>query len=147
MKITLALLYLSREASYIMSIGFTLPFAKSTGSLGYFEMTQDDVSAVREDLKSLLITNWGERVMHYSFGCNLIEFLFENNREEDVKERIADRIMSQVATWLPFVSVESLNIVFPEDDATLPSNSIGIQIKFRITNSPNLSSLTYVATP
>ena len=128
-----------------MPIGLTLPFSKSTGSVGHFEYTDDELSAVRENLRSLLVTNWGERVMHFNFGCNLREFLFEPYTSNEVKERIADRIITQVATWLPFVSVQDLNILTKEDDLSILDNTFKIMIKFRLINRPDLSSiLTHV---
>jgi phage baseplate assembly protein W len=124
-----------------MPIGLTLPFARATGSVGHLDFTSDELSAVKENLKSLLVTNWGERVMHFNFGCNLIEFLFENDKGPELKERIADRIISQVSTWMPFVGVDELNILFPEEDDSLPEHAIGIRISFRLLNRPDFTSI------
>ena len=95
-----------------MAIGFTFPFAKSTGSIGYLETTNTELAAVEQNFKSLLLTNWGERVMHADFGCNLIEFLFEQQVNNELQERIGDRIVSQVNKWMPFVSIDKLNLIF-----------------------------------
>jgi phage baseplate assembly protein W len=131
-----------------MPIGFTLPFSKSSGSIGYFKTTEDELSAVGENLKSLILTNWGERPMHFNLGCNLREFLFENERSAQMKSAIGDRVMSQVAKWMPFVSVDELNIVFSGDDPALPDHAIGLRIKFRLVSRPDLASvLNFVATP
>lgn len=131
-----------------MAIGLTLPFAQSTGSVGYFEFTSDEYTAIQQNLKSLLVTNWGERVMHYNFGCNLREFIFEPIRGRDLKERIADRVLSQVNMWLPFVSVDELNIVLAEDDPSVPENGIGVRIIFRISSRPDFASLfEFMTTP
>lgn len=121
-----------------MNIGFTLPFSRSTGSLGYFEMTRDELSAVGENIKSLLLTNWGERVNHYNLGCNLIEFLFENNDVDELRERISDRIESQIAMWLPFVVIEKIKVTFPEEDSNLKDHAVLISVSFRLTSRPNL---------
>jgi phage baseplate assembly protein W len=121
-----------------MSLGYTFPFARSTGSVGYFETTNDELSAVRENLKSLIFTNWGERVMHYTFGCNLKEFLFENISDNELKGRIADRIQSQVAQWLPFVIVDELFIFFNSDDGSILPNGIKIRIRFKLESRPDL---------
>jgi phage baseplate assembly protein W len=130
------------------TFGFTLPFARSTGSLGYFEVTRNEIDAVKANLTSLLITNWGERMMHYHFGCNLIEFLFDNRKDAELKNRIADRIITQVATWMPFLSIDTLNIFFSTEQPTLSEHAIGIEITFRVKNRPNLTGLlSHVATP
>ena len=94
-----------------MPIGLTLPFKISSGSLGYFETTEDEFDAVSNDIHSILVTNWGERVMHYNFGCNMREFLFEPISRVEMRQKIADRILSQMAMWLPFVTIDELNII------------------------------------
>lgn len=128
--------------------GFTLPFARSTGSLGYFEATRNEIDAIKANLTSLLVTNWGDRMMHYRFGCNLIEFLFENRRDIELKNRIADRIITQVNTWMPFLNVDELNIFFSDDEPSLSEHSIGIRIAFKLNNRPDLTGLlSFVASP
>lgn len=109
-----------------------MPFASSRDSLGHLEFTSDELSAIKENLKSLIITNWFERPMHSDFGCNLIEFLFENNKNLELKERIADRIISQIARWMPFVGIDELNVIFPEEDDSIPAHTIGLRIKFNL---------------
>src|SRR4051812_31143989 len=121
-----------------MPIGFTVPFAQATGSLGYLETTNDELSAVRENLKSLMLTNWGERVMNYNFGCNFLEFLFDNH-DSELSTRIEDRIVSQISTWMPFVTVTSVSVTFSDEDETLPENSIQIDLSFKVASRPNLT--------
>ena len=122
-----------------MPVGFTLPFKRSSGSLGYFQMTDDVYAATISNLKSLLTTNWGERLMHYNFGCNLREFLFQNSYSDDTRSAIGDRIMSQITTWMPFVNVDELNVILPEDDASLQPNSMVIRMKFSLSQQPDVS--------
>lgn len=122
-----------------MAIGFTVPFVRATGSLGYFETTNDYLSAAKENLKSLLLTNWGERPCNYYLGCNMKEFLFENVGSE-LKERIADRIVSQVERWLPYLTMDTLNISSSEDDRSVPENSLKISINFFLNSRPDMSS-------
>ena len=123
-----------------MPIGFTLPFSKSSDSIGFFETTSDDVSAVKENLKSLLLTNWGERVNHYHFGCNFKEFLFENMHQDELKSQIAERILNQIDMWMPFLAINNLNILFHEDDANVPENGLSVRIDFKLIEKPDLSS-------
>jgi phage baseplate assembly protein W len=123
-----------------MAIGFTLPFSKSSGSVGYFDTTSEDVSAAKENLKSLLLTNWGERVCHYYFGCNFKEFLFENIRTDELKTKMADRILNQVENWLPFIVIQKLNILLNTDDPSIPENGMRIAMSFGLISKPDLSS-------
>ena len=125
-----------------------MPFQQSSGSIGLFQTTDDELDAVRQNIKSLLITNWGERVMHYHMGCNLIEFVFEQMRGDSLREKIADRIIDQMATWLPFVTVVDLRIFFSDDDSSVPEQGIMVRMKFTTQNRPDaLSDLEHTVTP
>jgi len=123
-----------------MPLGFTLPFSKTTGSIGHFETTDKDIDAVREDLKSLLLTNWGERVCHYSLGCNFKEFLFETLHAEELKSRVIDRINNQIETWLPFVFIRNIDILLEDDDTNVPENGMKVNMEFGLISRPDLSS-------
>lgn len=130
-----------------MPIGFMLPYTVSSGSVGYFEMTRDELSAVASNIKSLLVTNWGERPMHRDMGCNLIEFIFEPQRSDELRSMIADRIMSQLSRWLPFVSIKTLNVMLSGDSPSVPENSISVFIQFSLNGRQDTASVgvTYVA--
>lgn len=112
-------------------LGPVLPFSYDP-SIGGFVYTNTETAATSENIKSLLITNWGERVMSYNFGCNLIDFLFENNRDDELKEKIANRINFQISAWIPYVEIHTLNITFPEDNPVIPKDAIGVFIGFKI---------------
>lgn len=118
-----------------MSIGFNFPFSPSTGSLGYLEVTDDVVSAITANVRSLLLTNRGERVMHIDFGCNLREFLFEQ-RTKSLKVRIAERIKAQLAKWMPFLTLTGLYVTFPEEDPAVPENGFLIHLDLQYGNIP-----------
>src|SRR3990167_3546047 len=105
-----------------MPVGFTFPLQRSTGSVGYFDVTKDDLQIAKNNLRCLALTNWGERVMHYNHGFNLREFLFEEKRGESLKIAIADRISSQVEMWMPYISIERLNIQFAEERPEIGEN-------------------------
>ncbi len=118
-----------------MAIGVSFPFALATGSLGYLEPTSDIVEALRSNVRCLLLTNWGERVMHRDFGGNLREFLFEQ-KTNTLRARVADRVRSQLAKWLPFLTLAGLYIVFSEEDPAVPDPGFGIRLELTYGNIP-----------
>lgn len=118
-----------------MAIGLSFPISLATGSLGYLEVTSDVVSAIESNVRSLLLTNWGERVMHYDFGCNFREFLFEQ-RTSSLRSRIADRIKSQLAKWMPFLSLVGLFVTLSEDDPSIPDPGFRIDLELVYGNIP-----------
>ena len=131
-----------------MGFGFNVPPVKSTGSVGFFQVTGDEISEARENLRLLLLTNWGERPMHFKFGANLREFLFEQTHDESLRGRIADRVNDQVATWLPYLSIDQLFITFSEEDDSLPPNAFRVTVGFSLKAKPSAGSgkVTHVVT-
>jgi phage baseplate assembly protein W len=128
-----------------MPIGLTIPFAQATGSLGFLAFTDDEVEATKQNIRSLLLTNWGERPMHFHLGCNFIEFLFEPMKNEVLRQKMSDRVIDQLQKWLPFVQLKELTITFHEDDARIPENGVGVNMKFSLISKPtNVASLFQV---
>lgn len=118
-----------------MPIGVSFPFQLSTGSLGYLEVTNDVVSAIKSNVASLLSTNWGERVMHFDFGCNFREFLFEQ-KNQSLRIRIADRVKSQLAKWMPFLNLVGISIYFSDSDPSVDENGFRIELQLVYGNIP-----------
>lgn len=117
-----------------MPIGLTLPFARSTSSLGVLAYSSSELEATYYNLKSLVLTDWGERVNHLHLGCNLTEFLFQPN-DDDTNELVKERLVSQVSQWLPYVSLDSVDITRPTD------HRMSIKIGFSIRGRQDLNSV------
>jgi phage baseplate assembly protein W len=128
-----------------MPIGLTVPFTQSTGSLGVLAFTDDEVEAAKQNIKSLLVTNWGDRPMHFHLGCNFVEFLFEPLKNDVLRQKMSDRVVDQLQKWLPFVRLQDLVITFHEDDSRVPANGVGVAMKFFLVSKPtNVASLFQV---
>ena len=118
-----------------MPISVTFPLALSTGSLGYLEPTDDVVEALKSNVRALVMTNLGERVMHADFGCNLREFLFEP-KTKSLRAAVADRVRSQLAKWLPFLRLAGLYITFSEENPGVPDPGFQIELQLTYGNIP-----------
>ena len=118
-----------------MSISVSFPFALSTGSVGYLESSQTIGDAIASNVQSLILTNWGERVMHADFGCNLREFLFEQ-QTSSLKVSIAGRVQSQLARWMPFLTLKGLFVTFSSEDTSVPDPGFRIRLEIVYGNVP-----------
>ena len=118
-----------------MSFGVTFPLQLATGSLGYLEATDSVVEAIRSNVRALLMTNWGERLMHPDLGCNLREFLFEQ-KTAALQARIAARIKAQLSQWMPFLSLTGLFVTFSESDSSIPDPGFRIDLNIVYGNNP-----------
>ena len=57
-----------------VAIGITLPFRR--GNNGFFAQSYRTIDQVKSNIKNLLLTSKGERLMHPNFGTGLQELLF-----------------------------------------------------------------------
>jgi phage baseplate assembly protein W len=130
-----------------MPIGFTVPFAQGTGSLGHLAFTNDELEAAKNNIRSLLVTNWGDRPMHFHLGCNFVEFLFEPMRNDVLRQKMSDRVVDQLQKWLPFVRMSELVIRFHEDDANIPENGVGVAMKFFLVSKPTNEASLFQIVP
>jgi phage baseplate assembly protein W len=65
---------------------------------------------LRQNVKMILLTNPGERIMEPEFGVGFKKFLFEPITPE-TSSKLESRIYSQFSTYLPSVSINNINII------------------------------------
>lgn len=91
----------------IYGLGYPI---QSSPSRGYFSK-QSGVTLVKNNLRQLLLTVKGERVMLPDYGTNLQNYLFEPLDKFTV-QNIRDEILHTISKYAPGVSVTKLQ-VFP----------------------------------
>jgi phage baseplate assembly protein W len=74
----------------------------------------------RQNLKMIILTSPGERIMHPKFGVGLRRYLFMNNTQRTLSD-INRRIEQQVRTYLPNVSIRSIKF-FSENGEEMGSS-------------------------
>jgi|TARA_R110002074_G_scaffold238551_1_gene410453 phage baseplate assembly protein W len=94
-----------------------------------FVMNKKFTTLVRQNLKMLILTVPGERIMDPEFGVGLKTYLFQNFHEGTLAE-IDAKVREQVAKYLPVVSIIGLSF----DQSRIDTNQLGIAIKFTIPN-------------
>ena len=109
------------------TINIRFPLRKS--SQGAFEGNVETIDAIRDDLRILLLTNYGERPILYEFGANLRKSLF-NEPGANIKQKIKDQIVSAINRWMPFVNIGEIFVLDMNDDYTIENNKIRIKIHF-----------------
>ena len=107
------------------SLGVALPLAldSSTG----FKMITRIKNLFKQNLKMLILTNPGERVMDPGFGVGLKRYLFENFGQ-DTMAQIDNKIREQVRIYMPAIQIQ--NIAFGRTDPD--NNYLGVQIRYSI---------------
>ena len=111
-------------------IGLELPFARSR--TGLFGLTETTLEQAGHNIKNLLLTAKGERVMQPDFGSDLRALLFEQE-DENLNINIKEAIQEAMSTWLPYIDISNVNI---SQDETKP-NQMKVDIDFSLNYEPN----------
>jgi hypothetical protein len=85
----------------------------------------------RQNLKMLLLTIPGERIMYPLFGVGLPRYLFENNGPNTFAA-IRGKIHEQVQIHLPYLQIDDVIFNYVEDNPDLHPNSLDVSIYFTI---------------
>jgi phage baseplate assembly protein W len=125
----------TQDRDELVFVGIDYPFHKSTGVEGWFKSTETTIEAVKNNIKLLLLTTRGERLMQPTLGLNLRRFLFEQFTDES-RITIENEIVDTFRTFLPFVEIKDLVIGMNETDA-IGKNKLTISVLFNITRDPN----------
>ena len=109
------------------SIGLSFPL----GFVGdrFFNRTKTIEEQAQHNLKSLLLTNIGERPHQPEFGSKLLSVVFEFKDETLIEEVIKEA----VDQWLPYITI---NEVITVVDAINP-NRLNVSIDFSVATSPD----------
>lgn len=119
------------------AIGISLPIQITNTA---FSQTFQTSEQVKSNIKNLLLTKRGERILQPEFGSGLQELLFEPN-VDDFEGRIEDTINESLEQWLPYVTAEE--IVVDSSDTLRDNNRINVSVKFRIGDNADLNVVTF----
>ena len=121
------------------AVGITLPIQR--GNDGYFAQSFRTFDQVRSNLKNLLLTKKGERILQPEFGSGLHDLLF-NPATEKFEEDLETTINDSVAKWLPYVIVEDINIDISKEQTD--NNQAKVSLKFKQEGDQTLDTLTFL---
>ena len=85
----------------------------------------------KQNLKMLLLTNPGERIMDINFGAGIPQYLFENQTPETYSA-ISGRIHQQVEIYLPYIQIDDVVFNYVENNPDLFPYSLNLSIYFTI---------------
>mgnify|MGYP003628759685 FL=1 len=115
-----------------MSSGLSamLPLTLSE-TFGAYNLNTNFAQLATQNLKMLLLTNPGERIMNPQFGVGLRRFFFEAN-DTSTYNQISERIISQVGIYLKFVRVDNITYNYVEDNPDLYPHVVSITLQYTI---------------
>ena len=121
------------------AVGITLPIQR--GNDGYFRQSFRTFDQVRSNLKNLLLTKKGERLLQPEFGSGLHDLLF-NPATEKFEEDLETTINNAVAKWWPYITVEDIDINISKE--MTDNNQAKVSLKFKQEGDQTLDTLTFL---
>ena len=83
---------------------------------GIFAMHFSLIDQMHDNLRNLILTNWGERLGLYDFGANLRPLTTELVSQDDFDAQAVDRISGAVQRWMPFITLETFESKIDRQD-------------------------------
>lgn len=110
----------------VTSSDIDLTFAKKANNDVF---KKSDAAAVKQAVKNLLLTNYGEKPFQPLFGGDLNRFLFELSDEFDEFE-IQDRVSSAISNYEPRAAVRSVSARIDPDNY-----NVDITVRFQVVTT------------
>jgi hypothetical protein len=112
---------------------------------GAYGLHKDLIDVTKQNLKMIIFTSPGERVMDPNFGVGIRRYLFAQNTPGTL-EVIKNRIRNQVATYLPYIVIRDLQVISPTIFGGAPgdvdSTRINISLTYEVPAAAIVSNLT-----
>ena len=99
---------------------------------GAYGLNKEIESFANQNIKTVVLTSPGERVMEPEFGVGLRRLLFEQNTSGLV-DAIRGRIEAQVKRYVPYVTLKEVKVESPSyPTGELDSRAITVSIRYFI---------------
>ena len=115
---------IDRNEDVFVGVRFPLDHSQE----GFFYKTKTILEQAKANMRNLLLTSLGERVMQPEFGSKLMDVIF--NQGPDVENEIDEAIREAVSNWLPYVLINEINM-FQE------GNQVDVSIDFSVSLEPD----------
>lgn len=102
---------------------------------GLFTMHTDVGKQISDNLRNLIMTNYGERLGFYDFGANIRPLVFDLG-SEDADQLAISRIKRAVGKYMPFVSLDGFQVFVDRHDNKEVAK-VGIQVTYKIPQLDN----------
>jgi phage baseplate assembly protein W len=107
---------LENERRTLPPLGIMTPVREGTGTDGIFKMHRDPAAWIKDNLKNLILTNRGDRVIAADFGANLLPLAMESLVQDDFDNEAVVRIKTAVDRYMPYVQLSEFTSQIVKDE-------------------------------
>jgi len=132
-----------KAAAETITVNFNprTPLQLSNNKSELFVMNTDLASAVSDNMKNLLLTNRGERVMQPDFGANLKAILSEFGTT-GFESEVMRRIKTSVSKYFSYVTLLNMTLEKVETPPEQGLVVVNVGISYSITNTQGEQQIT-----
>lgn len=105
---------------------------------GPYRLNKTLEDLARQNLKMLLLTIPGERIMLPDYGAGLSRYIFEN-KTTSLNDNIIGTVTSQIQKHLSYISLVKIELSEPADRP----NTISVLVEYYIPNQSLVQRLTF----
>ncbi len=113
------------------AVGLALPIQITNVA---FKQNYTEIEQLKSNIKNLLLTKQGERLMNPLFGTGVEGLLFEQITD-DFEDRVQEIITNSVERYIPNISIDE--IIVDMSNENKDKNLVNISLKFRSRNTGN----------
>lgn len=93
-----------------LPVGIITPLRLGQDNEGLLGMHYTVADTMKNNLRDLIMTNWGERLALYDYGANLAPLVTEYELGKNAFDEAAmQRISNAVSKWMPYVQLEGFD--------------------------------------
>ena len=101
---------------------------------GAYKLLKTVPEVAKQNLKMVVLTSPGERVMIPDFGVGLRRYLFEQ-AGIGVEAQIRQRIIDQVAKYLPYIRLQAVSVLTSQNSPDVPDNTLAVRIEYSVPSA------------
>lgn len=119
------------------AVGLALPIQITNVA---FKQNYTEIDQLKSNIKNLLLTKRGERLMNPLFGAGVETVLFEPITSE-FEDKIQDIITKSVERYIPNVDIDEINVDMSDENKD--KNLVNISLKFRSRSTGNSGVVSF----
>ena len=111
--------------------GIVTPITFNDNDDGIIKTRFSASDQIKDNFRNLVLTNKGERLGRYDYGCDLRRMVTELNSFEEFEQEIMKNILNSTQKYMPMIDLDSFNSEY-NDDTSLELKNIKITIVYNV---------------
>lgn len=111
--------------------GIVTPVTFNDGSDGIIKTRFNPADQIKDNFRNMILTNKGERLGRYDYGCDLRRMVTELNSFEEFEQEIMKNILNSTKKYMPMIDLESFNSEY-NNDTELELKNVQLTVIYNI---------------